>query len=312
MKWKYLKPGDIIDIVATAPGVSTQTLEQDLNAIKKFILELGFTPRFNIKKIATSAEFFDDNGLKIRQEELIEALVNNSSKAIWFLRGGYGAFKLLDGLNDLVIPAIPKLLIGFSDLNAIHIWINKKWGWPSLHYRNLYDFRNDQDFADLGTFKQIISGKLKQVIYSNLIALNELAKTTHEIEGCITGGTIQVLQAGIGLSWQFDAENKILFFEEVFDRGVRIDRALYQFKQLKLFDKAKAIIFGDIVCGSEGDGSKNCEQAIKYFAENINIPVYSIADIGHAHLNFPLPLNTAARIKKINDSASIEVTSGGF
>lgn len=311
MKWKYLKPGDIIDIVATAPGVEIRSLEKDMEILVRFIESLGLKPRLNLNAIAKSSAFFDDTGMKIRQDELIRSITAEDSSAIWFLRGGYGTSKLLGELEKLKQPQNPKLLIGFSDLNAIHLWVSKFWNWPSVHYRNLYDFIKKQNFPDFDVFKKIIFGRHDNVIYDTLIPINNIAKDKSHVIGKITGGTIQVLQSGIGLPWQFDARNKILLLEEVFDRGVRLDRSLYHFNELKLFEDVKAIIFGDIVCGLENDGSQICDQAVSYFAKNINIPVYQMPDIGHDSLNYPLPLNTEATISPNGNKTIISVTTGG-
>ena len=163
-----------------------------------------------------------------------------------------------------------------------------------------------------GSVIKIISGKEREVIFHDLIAMNQLAKQKQIIKAVITGGTVQVLQSGIGLDWQFNPKNKILFFEEIFDRGVRIDRTLNHFYQLGLFDQVKAIIFGDILCGVESDGTETCDLAIKHFAQNIDIPVLSLPGIGHGKHNRPLPLNTDSELIIDIDYIKLKCTTGGI
>jgi muramoyltetrapeptide carboxypeptidase len=310
--WNYLCEGDIIDIVATTPGIETATLEQDLQFLCQFIrTNLHLTPRVNFKTLLDGSEFFSSSAQEIRQIDLNRALLAPDSKAIWFIRGGYGSARLLSNLASIPKPPVAKLLIGYSDINCIHLWVNKFWQWPSLHARVLYEYLHPQDSSDLESLKNIILGKQTQIVFSNLIPLNTAATIPQNISASITGGTIQVLQSGIGLPWQFDANNKILFFEEIFDRGVRLDRTLNHFDQLGLLKSAKAILFGDILCGTESNGTSNCDIAVKRFAESMDIPVLSIPNIGHGKLNHPLPLNTEVSLKLNLTGAELICSTGG-
>ena len=311
MNWSYLSRGDIIDIVATTPGINTSTLAKDLQFLTDFVKNLGFTPRLNFDALLNGAEFFSNQAQTVRQQDLYKALSAPDSKAIWFIRGGYGAAKLLPSLESFTPTTKPKLLIGYSDINCLHLWAHKFWQWPSLHARVLYEFLETQDQEDIESLKNILSGAQEQVTFNDLIPLNLAAKQTISINAVITGGTIQVLQSGIGLPWQFDPKNKILFFEEIFDRGVRLDRSLFHFFQLDLFKDIKAILFGDILCGLEADGSEKCDLAIQRFAESLDIPVLSIPGIGHGKLNHPLPLNTSAELILDGSNARLICASGG-
>ena len=309
-KWSYLNGGNIIDVIATTPGIGIANLEKDLSSLTDFIKEMGLTPRIDFDAILGGATYFSKAAQEVREKDLHRALLAKDSKVIWCIRGGYGTSKLLKNLENL-IPPFPKLLIGYSDINCLHLWVNKFWQWPSLHARVLYEFLQTQNQLEIDALKNIIFGKVNQVEFNNLIPLNNLAKHKQNIHGKITGGTIQVLQSGIGLPWQFDSTDKILFFEEIFDRGVRLDRTLDHFLQLKLLKGAKAIIFGDILCGKESDGLENCDLAIKHFAQNIDIPILSVAGIGHGNLNFPLPLNSDAELILDGKLAKLICSTGG-
>lgn len=310
-KWDYLKEGDIVDIIATTPGIGIKNLGENLLFLSNLIKSVGLVPRINFDAIFLGADYFSNISFEIRKEELYKALFSNDSKAIWIIRGGYGTSKLLAGLDKNIAPAAPKLVIGYSDINCLHLWLNKFWNWSSLHARVLYEFLDNENKLDFDTVINIISGKEREVVFHDLVPLNQLAKQKQVIKAVITGGTIQVIQSGIGLDWQFDAENKILFFEEIFDRGIRMDRTLNHFYQLGLFDRVKAIIFGDIICGLETDGSENCDLAINYFSQNINIPVLRISGIGHGKYNHPLPLNTEAELIINPDGIKLSCMTGG-
>lgn len=63
---------------------------------------------------------------KVRAENLMKAWENKEVKAIWCFRGGYGTQRILDLLDYSLIKANPKILIGMSDITALHQAIQKK------------------------------------------------------------------------------------------------------------------------------------------------------------------------------------------
>jgi muramoyltetrapeptide carboxypeptidase len=293
-----LRVGDIVDIIATTPGLKTENLATELEILSQIISSLGLVANYNLENLIAGSPFFCDKALRVRQQSLHDALYNSNSKAIWFIRGGYGTAETLQIINPKIVPPSPKLLIGYSDINSLHILVNKFWNWQSIHFKVLYEMLEGVSNEELSLLKELLFPSNNSVIYNQVIALNSKAEQTENITAKITGGTIQVLQSGIGLNWQFDAEDKILFFEEIFDRGVRLYRTLKHFQKLNLIQKAKAIIFGDIICGLESDGSTNCDLAIKKFAQELEIPVFKIANIGHGKKNLPLILNKDCQILK--------------
>src|SRR5687767_4258042 len=55
---------------------------------------------------------------------------------IWCARGGYGATRLLPLLDDGTLErGVPprKLLVGYSDVTALHEYVRTRWGWTTLH-----------------------------------------------------------------------------------------------------------------------------------------------------------------------------------
>lgn len=136
--------------------------------------------------------------------------------------------------------------------------------------------------------------------------LNTLAEKSHTLHASVTGGNLCLVQTSLGTNWQVDARKKILFLEEVGERGYRIDRMLEQLQQANVFKGTRAIIFGDFLEGEEPDGSSLVNPVLKRFAQRLDLPVIQIKGIGHGHVNFPLPLGTKATLQLGDD---IKLTS---
>ena len=111
------------------------------------------------------------------------------------------------------------------------------------------------------------------------------------LSGKLIGGNLCILQCGIGTNWQLDPSDKILFFEDIDERGYRVDRMLMHLQQANILEKAKAIIFGDFVGGKEPNGTSLILPVLQRFADSIDLPVFSLPGCGHGPENFPLPFN---------------------
>ncbi|MEM8943861.1 MAG: LD-carboxypeptidase [Planctomycetota bacterium] len=71
-----------------------------------------------------------------RADELMQAFRDPNVKAIFPGTGGYGTMRILDLLDYDAIRANPKLLIGFSDITALHAAINRQAGLITWHSPN--------------------------------------------------------------------------------------------------------------------------------------------------------------------------------
>ena len=304
MTYQKLQSGDIVDIIAPSSA-----RDVDLKAIADIVRGFGLTPRIQDNMLAPGADPFSANTDEIRFEQLKQAIYAKDSKAIWAFRGGYGAGRLIPKLLELPLPTHSKILIGYSDITALHILCTQKYGWSTIHGRTLSEFvaRKPHE-EEIVALKEVLFGKDK-VEFNNLILLNE-ASLSHkeisientngsiefkqEIKSEVVGGNLALIQTSLATPWQFNADNKIVLLEDVGEKGYRIDRMLAHLTQAGIFDKALAVIIGDVICEPEKDGTMLCDQAIARFADSLNIPVLSCTQIGHGEYNWPVPLNMPA------------------
>lgn len=305
--WQHLKAGDIVEVIAPSSAVITPDISSYLIKIKQLFNSLGLIAKFNNDIISPEKDLFSANSLDYRVSNLQAALNNSESKAIWCLRGGYGASKIIPYLEQMDQPQ-PKLLIGFSDITAIHLLIQQKWQWPSIHGPVVSQIINNENL--LLPLIPLLFGKQQSISFDQLTKLNTHCNNKNIIEAKIIGGNLSIVTSSLGTSWQIDASNRIIFLEDVGERGYRIDRMLTQLDQAGIFNQAKAIIFGQFINGKEPDGSDLTMQTLQNFSASVNIPVLYFPSFGHSSdLNLPLPLGTES-ILDLNKQ-SLKCLSGG-
>ncbi len=291
--WDFLKKGDVVDVIAPASNSPYHRLEDGIRWMER----MGLVP--NVPEDIIKTDVFFAAPLEVQLRHLTEAL-SSDSKAIWCLRGGYGSMRLIPYLLKMKPPKKPKLFIGFSDITALHIFFNQHWKWPTLHGRTISQMHPDlANSPDRKFLKDVIFGNTDHKTFKRLRPLNAPAKIENTIEGTITGGNLRIVQSSLGTSWEINPKGKILFIEDVAERGYSVDRMLEQMYQAKLINKGlKAIVFGDFTEGFEKDGNDLTHVALKRFADRVPYPVFSGLKAGHDPVtHYPIPFNTNCQLK---------------
>lgn len=304
--WRFLKPGDRVFLISPGYPSSEGEVQGAVDFLKKWDLE-PVLPKGTIKP-----HYFHANTDE-RRIALAKEAFTSDVKAVWCLRGGYGSAKLLPALAKLKKPAQTKLLIGISDITSLHSFVTQEWGWVSLHAplldrlgRNLVLPKHEREL------KKLLFGETVEVEFSGLRPLNEQARQSSTIRGKLTGGNLAVIQSGLATPWQIQTRGKILFLEDIGERGYRVDRMLEQLYQAGLLKGLKALVFGDFIGGEEPHNGKNrTGEAIQHWAKKLSLPVYSGLPAGHAKVQRPVFFNTPAILTLDGKRARLLVQSGG-
>ena len=301
MVYQKLQQGDLVDVIAPSYG-----REVGMHLVEQQIRDFGFVPRIPSDMLVVNADPFCANNDEARFEQLKTAIYAEDSKIIWAFRGGYGATRLIPRLLELPVPAQPKILIGYSDITALHIVLIQKFGWSTIHGRTISEYvARDTDIEEVMMMKQLLCSDIP-VVFSSLVPLNQVAKIQRIVKSEVIGGNICLIQNSLGTDWQLQTKDKIILLEDIEERGYRIDRMLVQLTQAGIFKEAKAVIIGDIICAKERDGSELCDQAVSRFAQQLNIPVLSCPQIGHGPYNMPVPMNMPA-VLHLGESPTLEI-----
>lgn len=305
--WKALKPGDIVDVVAPSCGCSGEEITLAAN----FLESLDLVPRIPEDLVDESALAVCANSDTYRLNHLKESLINKSSKAVWCLRGGYGATRIISDLYKIRQPRQSKLFIGFSDITALHVFLYQRWRWCVLHAPVLFQLGlNTVDESSKELLKNVIFGDQNKLAYDNLIPLNTAAKTAKSLYSRIVGGNLCLLQSSLGTNWHIKGKNHIIFIEEIGERGYAVDRMLTHLTQASVFEEAQAVIFGDMIGGLEKDGISLNEPVIRTFAEQSPIPVLRCEGFGHGTTNNPLPIGSQVILKLGPKKATLTCNTG--
>jgi muramoyltetrapeptide carboxypeptidase len=299
IKPKKLRRGELIGIISPASAPSDEASVQ--NGVK-YIESLGYTTILgkNVGKLRGYLAGTDEE----RVEDIHQMFSNKNVKAVFCLRGGYGAFRLLDKIDYKLIQKNPKIFVGFSEITALQM--------AFLHKANLITFAGPMvvpnfssevnSFTEEKFWRTITStskpGKI-QISANQQLSKIKIEETT----GMIVGGNLSVFTALIGTGYLPELKNKILFLEEIDEPTYKIDRMLNQLKLNNVFKKLRGIILGSFSGCIEQDKNKKTltlEEVRRDYFETIKIPV--IHSFPHGHINdmvtMPFGIKMILNVKK--------------
>ncbi len=300
-----LTPGDIVDVVAPASRCSDLELRQGIAELRS----LGLTPRVP-KNLFSKSKLFS-NSDEERLKQLRQAVYASDSKMIWCVRGGYGALRLMPQIQKWTKPKQAKIFLGFSDITTLHVHMNQVWNWPTFYGPHIDRLgRGDCSEGEKRQLMSLIFAAQTQAEFKSLQPLNALARRLGKIKAPVLGGTLAVLQSGLGTPSSFRGQKCILFFEDVGERPHRVDRMLNQGLQAGWFKSARAVVLGHFQLGDPKDRQDLWTDVMARFAAQVRIPVLRGLPVGHdSKKQYTLPLNTDATLS-LGPRPSLIVTSG--
>lgn len=304
---KYVDPlqeGDIVDIVAP----SFRCTAKEFHGAVRFLKQWGFKPRVP-KDIFGKSVLFSNTDEK-RFQHLKKAFEAKDSKAIWCLRGGYGAIRLLESLDKMRVPKKAKWLLGYSDITSLHEFLLSNWKWVTFH-SPLLDRLGQNEFneKEKREIKNILTGKTELIEFDKLKVLYT-PKKKFKMTGEVHGGNLTVLQSSMGTPFQMKSHKGFIFFEDIGERPHRVDRMLTQMSLSGVFDNTKAILLGDFMLSNKIEHKEIFEDVFMRFAIERKLPVIYNMPCGHDQRQRLLPLGTDSVLEVSGGRGTLIVESG--
>jgi muramoyltetrapeptide carboxypeptidase len=294
-----LQPGHVIGLVA--PG--GYTTEAAIDKAVRNIEGLGC----RVKQGANLRAVFGNYAGTAQQriDDLHAMFADPEVNAIWAIRGGSGCISLLAGLDYALIRSHPKILLGYSDITALHLAIHRHAGLVTFHgpvaSSTLSDYAAEQLLAVLrdpqpATAIPMSSANAFRGLSEPLYA----TRTIHAgvASGVLMGGNLSMVSALAGTPYAADIANALLFLEEVNEAPYRVDRWMTQLDLAGGLHNAAAVIIGICEhCGPEpGDQSLTLDQTLALHLDKLAIPAVTGYSIGHIRNQCTLPIGIMATL----------------
>ncbi|MFD4836598.1 LD-carboxypeptidase [Achromobacter sp. NPDC058515] len=289
-----LRPGARIAIVAPASAApdASDLAAQWLEA-RGFVPQIMPAARYRLEPpydylAGTDAQRLDD---------LHAAFAAPDIGAVWCLQGGFGSWRLLDKLDFELLRQHPKPFIGYSDITALHLAMQRHAGFVTFHGPMLaQDLVAGKREPTESHLLAMISGQVGQGAW---IDPPPDARPTELVAGTasgrLVGGNLALIAALTGSPNEIDTRDAILFFEDVNEALPRVDRLLSQLAAAGKFDGVKGVLVGNFtrILGTQMDDAQAQGLLYPMMFEQFRargIPVLAGWPSGHGDPNLTLPL----------------------
>ncbi len=305
---RALSLGDEVRLVTPASAISRQQFEQALANVDALGLVGTYSDRLRVRKgflAGTDAE---------RLADLTEALLDETSTGVFCVRGGYGTMRLLSQIDYVQLQGKPKVLVGYSDITALHMALWRHSGWVGFHGPMLGEAFSTASLIGLQAllFAPTSGHSLlpTEVVGPVFSEPNPYVLSSGTAEGIVLGGNLSVLTALLGTPYFPDLRGCIVCLEEVNESPYALDRLLTQWDLAGIWSQVRGIALGTFSgCDISENDPDYADRASLYEVlsahfSNLSIPVVYGLPFGHVPHNMAFPIGVAGRL----DSSALELT----
>lgn len=285
-----LRPGDRLAVVAPASPFDVTEFERGLVELRA----LGFEPVYDDTVFARTG--YVAGPAADRAAALDRAWRDPSIAGIVAARGGYGCAHLLPLLDPAVAAAHPKVLLGYSDLTTLQIWLTGRAGVVAFQAPMIEGrLARGAEGYDREVLLRVVTRPLPAGV---LPAPGLETIKDGEAIGPVFGGTLTQIAASLGTPWAFQPPaGFVLFLEDVAERPYRIDRMITQLRHAGILQRASAVVLGTFPRCDEPGGSPTIREVLPALLADIAGPVVYGLPVGHVDgPALTLPLGVRARV----------------
>ena len=294
-----LRTGDVVGLVEPAGIVAD---EFDLALVLEAVRAMGLVPKAAPNLLARHGYLAGTD--EQRAADLNAMYADRDVRAVFAVRGGWGSARILPHLKWDMIRANPKLLVGFSDITALHLAFAAKAEFTTIHGPN-----GGSGWGTLSwdSFRTLAFEGGTPVYRPPEGSENRLVQRIGRIRtlrpgkasGPLIGGNLTVLAALVGTPYLPSFDGAILFLEDTDEAEYRIDRMLTQLSLAGLLRKVSGVVFGQCTdCRAAGHsmGNFTLSQVLKHHLAPLGVPAFQGAQIGHIADQYSMPMGVRAEI----------------
>lgn len=303
-----LRFGDTIGLVA--PGGHTD--EEGIARATARIEQLGFRVQVGANLRAVHGNY--GGTVRQRVDDLHAMFADPAVRAIWCIRGGSGCISLLSSLDYGLIRKHPTILLGYSDITALHLALYRQAGLVTFH--GPVATSSDSVYSTRHMLAVLMQ---PQASYTIPMAQENAERAVREPQfavrtvthgrasGRLLGGNLSLVSALMGTPYAAEFRKAILFIEEAHEAPYRIDRWLTQLDLAVGLRHAAAVMIG--VCQDckpdEGEPSLSLDETLDSHLKPLAIPAVSGYSFGHIRDQFTLPVGINARIDTLAQTVTL-------
>ncbi len=270
-----LKKGDVIGVIAPSRPLWNIKKEVDLGLER--LAQHGFVIKRG--KHLDKHFYYSAGSKEERVDDLHAMFADKNVKAIICATGGSSSIDLLRDIDFDIIKNNPKPFIGYSDITALLLAIERNVEGIAIHGPNAYELSYISD----DSFNQFV-GILKGSRAANIFSEDIKVIKHGEASGKVLGGNITLVNALLANKFLPDFDNRILFWEEIGEAPAMLSFKLRELELSGKMNNIKGMIIGflsDCVDKKYPQDNKGIEEIVLDVFSGYDFPIIQWNHFGH-------------------------------
>lgn len=279
----FLRPGDTVGVVSPASWFPYEEIAEGLRILRED-WQLNVIEGKSLQAVDGPFAGSDE----LRRQDLQQLFDNPSVRAVFASRGGYGSYRIADGLDLTGLLAHPKWLIGFSDITVL-LSLCQRHDLVSLHGIMPRQFGAPERAESLESLRQWLFGLPPAQYTTSSHPLNRLGQS----RGQLIGGNLTLLINSLGTPTDLDYNGSILFIEDIDETLFSLDRMMTQLRRSGRLASLAGLVVGqftDMRSNLSLPFGKDANQIIAEAVADYSYPVLFDFQAGHVDFNLTLPI----------------------
>jgi muramoyltetrapeptide carboxypeptidase len=252
-----------------------------------------------------------------RAADLQWALSEPGIDMVLCLTGGYGAARLYRHI-DWEALGEPRIVVGYSDITALHLALAKHAGWITFYGPMLLRFTRKQDkLTELteDSFHRALRAEPLGRVPADPDDPYVLTVGAGAAEAPIVGGCLTLVAASLGTPYEIETDGCIVLLEDLDEDPYKIDTHLNHLLLAGKLDKAAGLVFGTDVnlraqtLPAKVTSSLSIEEILDELVAPLGIPAIANVPVGHGKHMVTVPLGVRARLDA--DAKTLELLEAG-
>lgn len=281
-----LRPGDLVALVSPSGPVRAEQLAEGTALLESWGL------RVSVGRHAYARTGFLAGTDRQRLADLNAALADPAVRGLVCTRGGYGAQRIVDGLDLAAVRADPKVVVGFSDITALQFAL-----WRGARLATVHG-PGPRRLTELAP--SCAESMRRAVMTAEPVVLTrDPAEETAPVvvpgvaRGPLLGGNLCLVAASVGTPDMPDLSGAVLLLEDLQEPPYKVDRMLTQLRRCGALSGLAAVAVGQFTECADG-WPVTVVDVLRERLADLGVPVLGGLPVGHGPGQLTVPLGVPA------------------
>jgi muramoyltetrapeptide carboxypeptidase len=284
-----LVAGDVVMLVSPSGPVPSERVAEGVALLESWGLVVRYAPGALDRHGYLAG--LDD----ARLSGLNSAIRDPKVRAVICTRGGYGAQRIVDGLDAAALTNDPKLLVGFSDITALQLAAWRHARLASV-YAPMAAWSDRTGPASADSLRSALMSTADVVLHARSEEESSAVRVTGPpASGVLIGGNLCLIASTLGTPDMPDLAGAILLIEDVDEPPYKVDRMLTQLRRTGALRGIVGVAVGQFTRCTDG-WPTTIVDVLQDRLGDLGVPVLGGLPVGHGQDQLSVPVGVLATL----------------